>query len=652
MKKRQEDFRQKSCPGGNQAPGRRGRGWRGFAVGLLVPALLLSPGCGGDKTEQPAYHEVLTLVGTPYERGFQHGQALSGKIASFYTRFLSAGILPWFNREKSSIDEVLTEYQKPIYDNGQFAYQTLLQSGYNLMNDIPEPYIEEMRGVADGSGVEFDKVLILNTFLDTLFGMRALIFVIRNQQDPLLKAVAFETEEGGQWVPAAVLDPWVPSPWASATEIPTDARVRFTLRDPEGIDVNSLRVQLNRQVFFAGDPAFATAEVPDHPELLDVLFTPPAGSLAPATLQSLQIQVGDTEFTDWPPPVHSSVMRDERTAFTTVGFAAEHGIAPEDLHEIRNVGDVDERLQPSSLSFGVRGSATTHGQVLAAHQFTGLDNNTAHKHGLVLIQKPHDGKPFVTLGMAGVIWGSSGMSADGLTYMYNLSDSLDNPVSNEFLEHLLDAKLLSSGIPIGFLMREMMQNTATAEEAREFIRQEEDMTFGWNILLADPRGTLIAVERDDDILNKPDKGFFTYGPVNPAYPLPAAGNLDPWGRPWASVGPDDLRMAMHYQANSEDVWLKLFALPLLYPQRFWTTYYFRSIRTFYLLGDEIEAAYGSLDFEEVQRIMRIPTLNDQRNSMNAAIYAPDELKMWFALGEVPATDAPFREVDLGAAIGK
>ena len=151
------------------------------------------------------------------------------------------------------------------------------------------------------------------------------------------------------------------------------------------------------------------------------------------------------------------------------------------------------------------------------------------------------------------------------------------------------------------------------------------MTFGWNILLADAQGSLIAVEREDNILDKPDGGYFSYGPVNPDYPLPAAGNLDPWDRPWASVGPDDVRMAMHYQANSEDIWLRLIALPILYPQRFWTTYYFKSIRTFYMLGDEIEAAYGTLDLEGVKRIMRVPLLNDQRNSMNAAIYAPDAM---------------------------
>jgi hypothetical protein len=253
--------------------------------------------------------------------------------------------------------------------------------------------------------------------------------------------------------------------------------------------------------------------------------------------------------------------------------------------------------------------------------------------------------------MAGVIWGSSGMSSDGLAYMYNLSDTFDNPVSNQFLTDFLDAKLLSSGVPIGFLMREMMENTENVDQAREYLKDKE-MTFGWNILLADDQGSLAAVERDANILNNPDDGYYTYAPVNPDHPSPPFGNLDRWGRPWASTGPDDLRMAMHYQANSEDIWLTLLHIPLLYPQRFWTTYYFRSLRTFYLLGDQIEAAYGNLDLEEVQRILRIPDLNDQRNSMNSAIYAPNQRKMWFALGDVPATSAPYREVDFGALIGK
>jgi len=620
-----------------------------LTAGVLAASMGLCA-CSEQGTAEPPSYHVITVEGSPYERGFQHGRELAGEIRYFYTKFLTAGILPWFNREKSTVDAVLTEYQKPEYDNGQFAYKTLLMSGENLLLDTPEEYVQEMQGVADGSGVPFDRILILNTFLDTLYGMRALIFVIRNLQDPRLQSVAFEQEQGGEWAEVGRVDPFVPSPFASITEIPTDARIRFSLFDPEGIDKEFVRVQMNKDIFIAGDPALEIVQPEGDPTVLEVLFTPPRG-MEPAALQSLQIQAGDRDFTDWPPPEHSNVMRDERTAFTTQGYAEKHQADPDDLHEVRNLGDVDIRLQPTSLSFAVRDSATTHGQVLAAHHFVGLDNDTAHKCGLVTIHKPSEGKPFVTVGMAGVIWGSSGMSSDGLAYMYNLSDTLDNPVSNEFLTDLFEAKLISSGTPIGFLVRQMLQETSDAQEARAWLEGRK-ITFGWNVLLADRGGNLAAVELDTNLQKRLDGGHFTYSPPNPNYANPLFGQVDKYGRPWASVGPDDLRMAMHFQANHEDIWVAIPPIPILYPQRFWTTYYYRSLRAFYLLGDEIEAAYGSLDLPEVERIMRIWDLNDQRNSMNAAIYAPDELKMWFALGEVPATSAPFREVDFGALIGK
>jgi len=631
------------------------------------------------------------VEGTPYERGVQHGKALAGEIRFFYTKFLSAGLIPWLNREQDTIAEVLTEYEKAEYGNGQFAYRVLLDSGLNLLdlefsdaaqdyinrngeNPLQE-YIDEMRGVADGSGVSFERLVILNTFLDTLFGMRAVIFAIRNLQEPSLVFVAFEQERDGEWVEVGRVDPFLPSPFASIAEIPTNARIRFLLQDkavgedPHGIDPAFVRIQLNRQVFLAGDPCVEVAVSDLTPDRMEVVFTPPA-PLEPAALQSLQIQAGDKDYTNNPPPIHANVMRDERTAFTTEGYAEKYGILPDELHKIRNLGDVDERLQPTSLSFALRGSATSHGQVLAAHHFTGLDNDTAHRSGAVIVHKPRDkegtpGKPFITVGIAGVIWGSSGMSSDGLAYMYSLSDTHDNPVTWEVLEKALcldlveegglgklcldlgRVKLLTSGTPIGFLMREMMQASGNASAAAEYLKNQK-MSFGWNILLADAQGGLVAVERDRNILNHPDGGYFTYTPVNPAFPSPRQGNLDSWGRPWASTGPDDLRMAMHFQANQEDFDL----LGLLREQRYWTTYYYRSLRTFYLLGDEIADAYGDLDVEAVQRILRVPVLNDMRNSMNSAIYAPDELKMWFALGDVPATSAPYREVNFGTLIGK
>ena len=626
---------------------------KGIFLSLVILSLVL-PACGNEAAEQPPYYEVVELQGTPYERGFQHGQALAGKIASFYTRFLSAGILPWFNRERDSVADILKEYQDPKYDDGQFAYLTLLESGQRLAANMPPEYVEEMQGIADGSGVDYDRILILNTFLDTLYGMRSIIMLINVLKDPALQGVTFERKVGGLWVPVGKVFPYHPSPFASIAEIPTDVRFRIRLQDSSGVDPESIRLQLNQQVFFAGDPAIELREHKIRKGVLEVILTPPE-PLEAATLQSLQVQCGDLDIKDWPPPAHGNVMRDERMAFTTKGYAKAHGIRRNALHEIPNIGDVDERLQPTSLAFGVRGTATTTGETFLAHHFVGLDNNTAHKHGIVFVHHPSEGKPFVVVGMAGVIWGTSGMSGNGLAYSYNLCDTLDNPVTNEFLHHLIWAKLLSDGIPIGVLMRETLQNADNVDEAQEYIK-DKPKTFGWNILLADAARNMSVVEVDANILNKLDGGFYAYHPVDPPvinawYPgKRLSANRDKWGRAWASVGTDDIRTTMHFQANSDDFDLKWF--PLNLPQQFWTTYTYRSWRTFYLLGNELEANYGTIDLEGVKRIMRVPELNDVRNSMNATILAPESLQLWAAIGTVPATDSTFELVDFGSMIGK
>lgn len=611
----------------------------------VLLAALACVGCGAEEASPPSYFEVVELSGTPYERGFQHGRRLAGKIRSLYTRWLAAGIIPWFNREQPEIAGVFVEYQKPLYDDGQFAYQALLQSGMNLLRDVPEPYLEELRGVSDGSGVEFERIVILNTFLDTLFGLRAVVFVIRNLQDPWVLRIEFQRFVEGEWRLAGRVLPYEPSPFAAITEIPTDARIRVVLRDPEGVDPDSLRVQLGRRVFFSGDPCLQTAVRGDDNERLEVILTPPE-PLPRASLVMLQIQAGDLDFVDDPPPRHARVMRDERIAFTTEGY----GVSEEQKHLIPNKGDEDERLQPTSISLAVRGSATSGGQVLAGHHFVGLDNDTVHKHGAVFIHRPDQGKPHVTVGLAGIIWGSSGMNSDGLVCCFNLSDTYDNPVTLEVLKGLVNAKLMASGLPIGILLREILAEAGTVEEARNLLKVAK-ITFGWNVLLADAGGSLAAVELDSNILGQADRGTYSYEPDDPAAPADP-GNFDPWGRLWASVGPDDLRMAMHFQANSEDINLRLLDFPLLYPQRYWTTYYFRSLRSFTRLGEEIEAAYGRLDVPEVMRILSRADLSDQRNSMNAAVFSPGDLRLWYAMGQVPATAGPFLPLDFGAIIGK
>ncbi len=104
------------------------------------------------EARQPPYHEILEVRGTPYERGYQQGQHFSSKIRSLYARYLGTSLLPYLNREHATVAAFLTEYQDEIYQNGQFSYQVLLQSGQNLekylLEHYPE-YPEEMHGMSE-----------------------------------------------------------------------------------------------------------------------------------------------------------------------------------------------------------------------------------------------------------------------------------------------------------------------------------------------------------------------------------------------------------------------------------------------------------------------------------------------------------------------
>jgi len=83
---------------------------------------------------------VVYLTGMPYEIGFAHGKLSKTEIRSVNKPFL----------------ELYDRLQKD--PNNKW-----LKLSHQLEKNIPEEYIEEMRGISDGSGIEYDKILFLNT---------------------------------------------------------------------------------------------------------------------------------------------------------------------------------------------------------------------------------------------------------------------------------------------------------------------------------------------------------------------------------------------------------------------------------------------------------------------------------------------------------
>jgi hypothetical protein len=83
---------------------------------------------------------VVYLTGTPYEIGLAHGKLAKNEIL--------AANKPFFDIfEKISLD----------------PQSKWLKVSKKLEQYIPKEYLEEMRGIADGAEIEYDKILFLNT---------------------------------------------------------------------------------------------------------------------------------------------------------------------------------------------------------------------------------------------------------------------------------------------------------------------------------------------------------------------------------------------------------------------------------------------------------------------------------------------------------
>ncbi len=626
-------------------------------AGLMLGALgfggLAWSGCA-PPAQEPWHASTLHLRGAPYDRGMQHGKHFANRIRSMYAGLLTNSILPYLNRERPDIADFLTRYKDERYDGGAFSYLLMLESARHMETFVPQAYLDEMRGIADGAGMSYEEILILNTFVDTMLGFRGMTFFIRKLQAPSIVRLEFdgglesdgvdndgdgEVDEPGEFV----VTPYDPSPRGVMAELPPGGTVKIVLKDsavmaiPEGVDPMSIRIQLDEVVYEAGDPSIQTREfMESNAMMLEVAFRPPGG-FPPGKVVALLLQAADRAWVEDPPPAHARVMRDERFVFSTAGV----GKAP---HEMENRGEEDGRTQPPSLSFAVRGSATPDGLPLLAHHYALLDSNTSHKHAVLFEIEPDEGKPHVVLGWTGVVGGFSGMNVEGLSVAINNSDSLDNTMAANVQAAGFDAELVMGGLPVAMMAREVLTHHATSREAEAYLRGTR-RTYGWNVLLADAASDLVAVEVDGDAFDGDDEGFHSYTPN-----LAEAGNADPLGRRWASVGADDLRMASHYVRNVDDVQQEVMLWEAV-PQRFWTSFFFRSLRAHFVLGEQIAMCYGTIGTETALEILRTPVLVDERDSMSAAVFRPADRRLLYALGTMPATDGPFREVDLTTLFG-
>ena len=493
-----------------------------------------------------------------------------------------------------------------------------------------------MHGIAEGAEIPYEDVLVLNTFLDTTLAARAITYFLQSIQSPQLLTVAVEgaaqdgadNDDDGQTDEAneGTVE-YAASATATLIEVAADATVVLRLSDEDGVDPATVRVLVDGQVFTRETPGLTVVPWPNKngPSTTDLRVAwKPITPLQQGHTVSFLVQASDLKMVQDPAPPHPHAMRPEQLAMTIAGAG---------LHrwQVSNHGIADGNSQPPAHAFALRGTATLDGKPLLAHHFSLLDAGVAHDHAVVQIHHPSQGPEFAMIGWAGLIYGLSGMNGRGLALAIDHSDTLNNPLTDRFRLELFQAKLVSAGMPVGLTGRVVLEQAGTVAEAAQILAKLPQ-TFGWIVLLTDAQGGMAAVEAHSDILKQQPPAVYSADPKLP-------GNVDRHGQPWSSVGVDDLEIAAHFRKNADDLELSI-AFDLR-PQRFWSSYFFPSVRVMAGMARAIQKDYGKFDVTRAMAVLREPAMVDRNDSMTATIFQPATGKFYAALGQMPATDAPF-----------
>lgn len=120
--------------------------------------------CGAGFLEQVDGYRVLHVKGTPYEMGYQQGALLKDDIHAL-VRFL------FYVKAKEFSEEIGGELNKgplKVLQLKPDAKAIISRIAAMQKKFVPERFYEEMRGVADGSGMSFDEIVCAN-FIPELF---------------------------------------------------------------------------------------------------------------------------------------------------------------------------------------------------------------------------------------------------------------------------------------------------------------------------------------------------------------------------------------------------------------------------------------------------------------------------------------------------
>ena len=106
---------------------------------------------------------VVYLTGSPYEIGLAHGTLCK--------------------REILEVNRPYFEYFNQFLDDSSGKWEDFSKE---LKKRIPQEYLEEMRGISDGSQIEFDKILFLNALSTISMGNKCFAFSFRETNSKII----------------------------------------------------------------------------------------------------------------------------------------------------------------------------------------------------------------------------------------------------------------------------------------------------------------------------------------------------------------------------------------------------------------------------------------------------------------------------------
>lgn len=234
-----------------------------------------------------------------------------------------------------------------------------------------------------------------------------------------------------------------------------------------------------------------------------------------------------------------------------------------------------ERFHCSGVA--LRGKATVGGQVLHARVLDYMTEIDLQDAAVVQVFMPEGRHAWMSLGYAGFIGTVTAMNEKGLAI-----GEMGGRGEGQW-----------DGVPMSLLLRDVMEQAATVEEALAILR-ESPRTCEYYYVLSDPSGTIRAVE-------------CTPGQMTVLKPGQQHPRL-------AHVHEDTVMISGEDRAK--------------------------------VLSQRIQESYGRIDVRKLAEIIKRPV--SMQSNLHDAIFAPETLEMWFADAgrTTPACDEPYARVSL------